>query len=75
MAPLWEEIVKQKGYTKEGDQCVKNYVIDAKVEYYCNGKLSKTNKCVKKSLQVRGYDTYNDRWGSCPKGKTCYDLG
>lgn len=64
------------GYTERNNECVKYNVVDAKATYYCNGVLNEQNQCVEKTLQTSGgFLTYNARWGSCPKGKDCYDLG
>ena len=74
-ASLKEQYCKD-GYTKKGEQCIKTYVVDAKVIYPCdNGRLTEDNKCAVETIQTRGFNTYNDRWGSCPSGKECYDLG
>lgn len=63
------------GYIERENECVKTSVVDAKATYYCTGKLTEQNTCIKTTLQVTGFRTYNARWGSCPKGKECYDLG
>ena len=67
----------KNGYTKEGNQCIKSTIVDAKASYYCpGGTLNEENKCVEKSLVVGGGQSVQKRWGSCPKtAKKCYDMG
>ena len=65
----------KSNYTKFNSyQCKKTYVEDAKATYYCTGTLTADNTCIEKVLEVSG-ESKQERWGSCPKGKTCYDLG
>ena len=65
----------KSGYTKIDDShCKKTYTEKAKASYYCSGILTENNTCIEKVLQVSG-ESKSERWGSCPSGKTCYDLG
>lgn len=64
----------KEGYIQQGQDCTKTTIIDAKANYDCNGTLTENNTCIEKVLEVSG-ESYQQRWGSCPAGKTCYDLG
>ena len=66
----------KEGYVKENNQCTKTTIVDAEVTYPCySGTLNADNQCVEKTLEVGSGESYKKRWGSCPSGKTCYDMG
>lgn len=71
-----ENIAKCKdGYVLKDGMCSKSRIVDAEVKYNCDGELTKEKTCIEKVLWERGFGSYNYRWGSCPKGKKCYDEG
>ena len=65
----------KEGYKQDGNMCSKTSVVDAIAEYPCQGKLTENKTCVTETIQVGGGQTVSNRWGSCPKGKKCYDMG
>ena len=64
----------KEGYVQEGQDCTKKTIVAAKAIYPCDGVLTESNTCIDKVLEVSG-ESKQERWGSCPTGKTCYDLG
>lgn len=66
----------KEGYEKNNNQCTKKKIIDAVAYYPCeNGTLTANNTCIEKTLEVGGGQSVSMRWGSCPNGKKCYDMG
>lgn len=66
----------KSGYTKVDEfTCKKTTIVEAKANYSCSdGRLTEDKKCVTETIEVGG-ESKEERWGSCPKGKKCYDLG
>lgn len=66
----------KSGYTYSGNICTKVTTVSAKTKYSCtsdNLELNSDNKCIFEGYATDFGFTDELRYGSCPKGKNCYE--